>query len=182
MLGIVTIGALIGRAACLIAIKGESFWKWWFVGALLFHRGAACRHSDEVEREGARTAAARGRDEEMPGRRGAGEGRRAEGAAVESGQNRVGVVLVFGALFVLMMVIGLLTAPGARDTTSPTAARESAVEPPTLGREPEAEKVQASLLVAAYERNEIAADQQFKGTHRRSLARLAVSVCGRDRH
>ena len=99
-----------------------------------------------------------------------------------AGKIALGVVLVFGALFVLMMVIGLLTAPGARDTTSPTAARESAVEPATLGREPEAEKVQASLLVAAYERNEIAADQQFKGTHRRSLARLAVSVCGRDRH
>ena len=72
-------------------------------------------------------------------------------------------MLVFGALFVLMIVIGLLTSPGARDTTSPAAARESAVEPATLVRELEPEKLQASVLVAAYERNEIAADQQFKG-------------------
>ena len=71
-----------------------------------------------------------------------------------AGKIALGVVLVFGALFVLMIVIGLLTSPGARDTTSPTAAGESAVEPATLVREPEAQQVQASLLVAAYERND----------------------------
>ena len=71
-----------------------------------------------------------------------------------AGKIALGVVLVFGALFVLMIVIGLLTSPGARDTTSPTAAGESAVEPATLVREPEAQQVQASLLVAANERND----------------------------
>ena len=37
MLGIVTIGALICLLPAYIAHrKGASFWKWWFVGALLF--------------------------------------------------------------------------------------------------------------------------------------------------
>ena len=72
-----------------------------------------------------------------------------------------------------MIVIGLLTAPGARDTTSPTAAGESAVEPATLVREPEAQQVQASLLVAAYERND--------GNLRPRVGRV-VHVIGRLRH
>jgi hypothetical protein len=80
-----------------------------------------------------------------------------------AGKIALGVVLVFGVLFVLMIVIGLLTSPGARETTSPAAARESPVEPAMLVREAEPEKVQASALVAAYERNEIAAGRAFKG-------------------
>jgi hypothetical protein len=48
-----------------------------------------------------------------------------------AGKIALGVVLVFGALFVLMIVIGLLTSPGARETgASQVAARESAVELP----------------------------------------------------
>ena len=65
-------------------------------------------------------------------------------------------MLVFGALFVLMIIIGIVTSPGKR---AETVSSESAA----LVGEDEPEKMQASALVAAYDRNEIAADQAFKG-------------------
>jgi uncharacterized membrane protein YfcA len=61
------LGAVIGVLPGYIAYrKGKRFLPWWIFGALLFIVALPVSLVLKTERERARTAAARGRDEEMP--------------------------------------------------------------------------------------------------------------------